>query len=170
MDTVLVSVALLTVLAAAVWIFSHRRDAINPLVKEGVPDLYRAGALDPASFSGRPPTGVLRGRMSMRTASRLTRFDTGRATPADVDFTSSPELFDASALSPLEAPSHKHQQGAPVCAESPLSGYESHHSGSACAEAPLSVHDAHHSTSSFDSGCSTDWSGGGGFDGSGHHH
>jgi hypothetical protein len=164
MDTALVILVLLTVLVAAVWIFRRRRDAINPMVNQGVPDLYRVGTL------GRPPTAVQRGGVQGRTVSRLTRFESGRATPADVDFTSPPELFNSPEPPPREPSPHTHHHGAPFCAEAPLSGHEAHHSGGACAEAPLSGHDAHHSTSSFDSGYSTDWSSGGGVDGGGHHH
>ena len=167
MDTALVILALLTALAAAVWIFIRCRDAINPLANESGLDLYRAGALGPAPVSGKPSTGC--SGVPRRTASRLTRFDTVSATPADVDFTSSPELFDSPEPSPLERSSHTHHHVAPVCAEASLSGYESHHRSSACAEDPLSGCDVHHSTNAFDPGCSTDWSGGGGFDGGGHH-
>jgi len=146
MDKILVIFALLTGLAAAVWIFSRRRDAVDPLVNEDAPNLQRAGIPGTAPVSGKAPTG---GR---RTASRLTRFDTGPATPADVDFTPSPELYASPEPALFEPSSHTHQQGAPICAE-----------------VPLSVHGAHQDTSSFDS-CSTDLSSGGGFDGGGHHH
>lgn len=73
MDTALVILVLLTVLVAAVWIFRRRRDAINPMINQGVPDLYRVGTL------GRPPTAVQRGGVQGRTVCEYKLSDAGQA-------------------------------------------------------------------------------------------